>query len=405
MKKITPLSLLIIIGCILGMLAAVYFIQSLKTTGQENSTTPVITPSSTLTNLGTWQPIAPADPGTGSGMSGSGIKGLLIVSIGEYNAKMPVLVDNANVGEVSKGTPLNISVKEGYHVVMVCSGDMCEQLGVEVKSGIKTTIDFGERLIKDAPLGSLNVSIGDYDARLPVYLDNTSVGEVSGGKPLILTISEGSHSVRVCSGNVCEQQDVEINVTRPVSVDFWERLQKYLPKGPLTVSIGGYNAELPVFIDDTRVGMVSMGRPLILMVIEGRHTVKVCVGIICESEIVDIRFAQPFVIDFGERLKKSAEFPTPTVRIVNSFLTGNSLTVDVEFINPDTIDHTMTATIGCGYSYNDPTSRERHNKYAQSPVTKSVKAGNRLTEGVTISLTGGYAVIANEPTVIDVVIT
>ena len=402
MKKITPLTLIVIIICISAILISVSLIQMGKTTGNKNSITQTPTPSLTPTNLGTWQTIAPAGPGTS--VSASGIKGPLIVSIGNYDAKLPVLVDTTNVGEVAKGKPLNISVNEGYHTIRVCSGVVCEQVGVEVRSAIKTTIDFGERLRMALPQGSLTVSNGADDSNLPVYLDNTSVGTVAGSKPLKLMVAEGSHTVRVCAVSVCDQQNVVINSTIPVSVDFGERLSKALPKGPLTVSIGGYNAELPVFIDNTIVGVVSLGKPLNLMVREGRHTVKVCVGVICENENIEIKFGQPAFVDFGERLKKNVEFSTPTVRIVNSFVTGTTMNVELEFINPDKIDHIMTVTIGCGYSFITPNNRERKNNYSQSLITRSVKAGSRLNQGGTIPFTGGSTYIPSEPTIVDVTV-
>ena len=173
----------------------------------------------------------------------------------------------------------------------------------------------------------------------------------------------------------------------------------------LTVSIGGYDARLPVFIDNTSAGNVSMSTPLILMVSEGSHKVKVCVGVYCENETVDIRFAQPIMVNFGDRLKKDVAFSAPTVRIADSLLTGNSMEVDVEFINPDTTDHVLNATIGCGYSNLDPRNLERHNNFVQSQITKTVKAGDQVTQHVTFSLTGGSAVIANEPSVVDESVT
>jgi hypothetical protein len=130
--------------------------------------------------------------------------------------------------------------------------------------------------------------------------------------------------------------------------------------------------------------------------------VKVCVGVICENENVEIKFGQPVFVDFGERLKKNVEFSNPTVRIENYFVTGTSLTVDVEFINPDKVDHTITATIGSGYSFIASSDRQRKNNYAQALVTRSVKAGSRVNQAVTIALTGGSSVIANEPTIIDI---
>lgn len=224
------------------------------------------------------------------------------------------------------------------------------------------------------------------------------------GKPLNISVIEGRHTVKVCSGKVCEQQGVEIKSGQQTVVNFGERLTQSVTQGPLSVSIGGYNADnLPVLIDNITVGEVSQGKPLNLMVSEGRHTVKVCVGIVCENESVEIKFAQPSFVDFGERLKKDVEFPKPTVRIVNSFLSGNTLTINAEFINPDKTDHTMTATIGCGYSYIDSNSKERKNEFAQTQVSKTIKAGDRQMQQVTLYLSKGAYVIASEPMIVDVV--
>ena len=400
MKKITPVALIVIIGCLMVILVAVYFIQTSKTLGHETSISPPTTPSINTTKSGIVQTPVPVGID-----SSNGIKGPLSVSLGDYNAKMPVLIDNTNLGEVSRGKPLNISVNEGYHVVKICLGDVCEQVGVEVKSAIKTTIDFGERLKTDIRQGPLTVSLGSYNAELPVFIDNSSVGNVSRGKLLNISVSEGRHVVRVCIGSVCKQQEVEIKSTKQTTVDFGEQIQKDISKGPLTISIGGYNAELPVSIDNSSVGIVSLGKPLQIMVSEGRHTVKVCVGVICFNESVEIKFAQPTFVDFGERLKKDVEFTQPTVRIVSSVLNINRLSVSVEFINPDKIDHTMSATIGGGYSYVDSNTRERKNEFAQTMVTRSVKAGTRVTQLVDLSLSRGSSVIASEPTVVEVIVT
>jgi len=333
------------------------------------------------------------------------LKGPLNVSIGNYNAKLPVLIDNTSVGEVSQGKPLNISVNEGRHTVKVCDGSVCEQVEVEIKSAIKISIDFGERLLQNIPKGSMSVSIGSFNGKLPVYFDNASIGEVSMGKPLNISVNEGRHTVKVCSGKVCEQQGVEIKSGKQTVVDFGERLAKAVPQGPLSVSIGGYNADnLPVYIDNITVGEISQGEHLNLMVSEGRHTVRVCVGGVCENESVDIKFAQPSFVDFGERLKKDVEFPKPTVRIASSFLSGNVMTINAEFINPDKTDHTMTATVGCGYSYVDYNSKERKNEFAQTQVSKVVKAGDRQMQVVTLYLSKGATVIASEPSIVDVVI-
>lgn len=391
MKKILLLALFILTACI--AVAGCVAQTSTKNDGES-----ALSPTPTLSVPTSMQTTLPVN-------AKEGTKGRLIVSIGDYNAILPVLIDNTSVGEVSPGKPLNINVYEGHRTVRVCSGSVCEQVDVEIKFAIKTSIDFEERLKNNAPLGRLSISIGDFNGNLPVLVDNKSVGNVSLGKPLNISIIEGRHMVRVCSGSVCKQQEVDVKTTKPATVDFGEQLKKDIPSGALTVSIGGYNAELPVLIDNTRVGVVSLGKPLNLMVSEGLHTVTVCVGVICENESVEIKFAQQAFIDFGERLKKDVEFSTPTVRIVSSVVNNNRLSVSVEFINPDKIDHTMLATIGCGYSYIESNSHERKNEFAQTVVTRSVKAGNRMIQSVDLSLSRGSAVIASEPTVVEVIVT
>jgi len=353
-------------------------------------------------------PATQATPGTTP--VPSPIKGAqehLEVSIGSYTAELPVFIDNSTVGKVSTGTPLDIMVSEGHHQVKVCDGSVCVQADVQVTSGIKTVIDFGKRLAQDIPRGSLNVSIGRFIATgLPVVIDNHTAGQVSFGKPLNVTVSEGSHTVRVCFGTVCEDESVDIQSGRPSSVDFGERLSRDVPKGTLRVSIGGYNAVgLPVFIDNFTVGEVSFNNPLSMMVSEGNHTVRVCAGMVCENTSVDVKFAQISTIDFGEQLMKDAEFTEPTVRIVSSLLSGTTYTVDVEFINPDITSHTMTATIGSGYSYITSTSEPRKNDFAKATVSQVVKAGSRQVKQVSLYLSKGSFPIASEPSIADVTIT
>jgi NADH:ubiquinone oxidoreductase subunit E len=333
------------------------------------------------------------------------LQGPLNVSIGNYKGKLPVFIDNTRVGEVSAGKPLNITVNEGPHTIKVCDGSVCEQVDINIKSAIKQSIDFGERLMNDVPRGLLTVSIGSYNAMLPVFLDNVSIGKVSKGKALNISTNGGLHSVRVCDNDFCEEQEVEITSGQTTVVDFGERLTQNVPQGPLTVSIGGYNADnLPVYLDGIRIGEVSQAKQLNLMASEGYHYLEVCAGAVCLSRDVELKFAQLTTIDFSEQLKKDVEFPKPTVRIVNSFLSENVFTVNIEFINPDTEDHTMTATIGCGYSYIDYSSQERKNDFTQKQDTQLVGAGDRVTEEVTLYLSKGSNVIAPEPTIVDVVI-
>jgi hypothetical protein len=250
--------------------------------------------------------------------------------------------------------------------------------------------------------GLLNVTIGNYLSELPVFIDNKSAGVVSASKPLNLTTNVGHHSVRVCVIGLCNNQDVIVVSSRPTEVDFGDWVTNDVVTGPLTVSIGGYNAELPILIDNLTVGNVSMGKPLNLMVVEGNHTVKVCVGILCANETVEVKFARPVNIDFGERLKNIAEFSTPTVRIVDTRQDGAKVTVDLEFINPNKNDITFTTTVQCAYSYIDAQTRYRHGDAKQITVTRLVKAGTRSKQSSDIWLSGGRSYIIEIPQILDV---
>ena len=252
----------------------------------------------------------------------------------------------------------------------------------------------------------MSVSIGSYNAILPVYLDNVSAGKVSKGKALNISTDQGPHTIRVCDNDFCEEQEgVEVTAGKTTIIDFGGQLTQNVPQGPLTVSIGGYNADnLPVYLDYLSIGKVSQTKPLSLMASEGYHYLEVCAGVVCVQRDVYLKFGQPTTVDFSEQLKKDVEFPKPTVRIVNSFLNENVYTVNIEFINPDAEDHVMTATVGSGYSYVDYNSRERKNDYTQKQETQTVSAGDRITQEVTLYLSKGANVIASEPTIVSVVV-
>ena len=81
--------------------------------------------------------------------------------------------------------------------------------------------------------------------------------------------------------------------------------------GPLRISIGNYNPgrPLPVFIDNQSAGNVTLAKPLDLMLSEGNHVVKICVGVICPTQQVGIVFAKSSYLEFGDILRKEAEFP------------------------------------------------------------------------------------------------
>ena len=245
----------------------------------------------------------------------------------------------------------------------------------------------------------LNISIGDYIAELPVFIDNKSVGVVSRANPLNLTTNTGLHTVRICVGDLCNNQTVIAVSSSPTVVDFGDWLKKDIATGPLTISIGGYNADLPVLLDNVSIGNASQGKPINLMVSEGNHTIKVCVGIICQNETVEVKFAKPVFVDFGERLKQVAEFSTPTVQIVNIRQSGSRVTVDLEFINPTKADLTFTTTVQCTYTYID--SQGRKGNFKQITVTRSVKAGNSTKQSSDIVLDGGRSYIIEIPQILD----
>lgn len=253
--------------------------------------------------------------------------------------------------------------------------------------------------ITEIKKGQVNVSIGDYIGVLPVFIDNKTAGNISRNMPLNLTMNVGRHSVRICVVDRCNNEDVMILSSSPTTVDFGDWLEKEIVTGPLTVSIGGYNADLPVLLDNVSVGNASQGKPLSLMVSEGNHTIKVCVGLICQNETVVVKFAKPTIIDFEDRLKKVAEFSTPTVRIVDSRQAGARVTVDLEFINPTKNDITFTTTVQCAYTYID--SQGRKANFKQITITRSVKASTSAKQSSDIYLDGGRSYIIESPQILE----
>jgi len=247
--------------------------------------------------------------------------------------------------------------------------------------------------------GQVNVSIGNYIGELPVFIDNKTAGNVSQNKPLNMTVNVGRHTVRICVRDLCNNQDIMVLSSSPSIVDFGEWLTKEIVTGPLTISLGGYNADLPVFVDNITVGNLSQGEQMNLMVSEGNHTVKVCVGMICVNETVGVKFAKPVNIDFGDRLRKVAEFSTPIVRIVNTRQIGARVIVDMQYINPTTKDITFTTTVQCTYTYIDPQGRKGN--FKQITVTKSVKSGTRANQSSDIYLDGGRSYVIEAPQILE----
>ena len=134
-----------------------------------------------------------------------------------------------------------------------------------------------------------------------------------------------------------------------------------------------------------------------MMLDEGNHSVKVCVGVICENETVIIVFAKKSLIDFGPRLKKDVEFPTPTVRILDYYRSGNGVAVVLEFINPSSKDLTMGAEVSVGYSYINDRNDERGGESARGKSTSVVKAGQRQTSTLNLNFASGYSFLFDPP--------
>ena len=327
--------------------------------------------------------------------------GQILISIGNYNALLPVYIDNTKYGNVSGGNPLNLKLSEGSKNVSVCAGTVCESVDVDIIAGIKMTVDFEEKLTQDLPQAALNVSVGNYKGILPVFIDNMSVGNISSGMPFVQTVSSGYHVVKICTNDNCFTDTVKVTPPNQTFIDFEDQLESGELLADLTVSIGGYDAKLPVLIDNETVGIVSQENPLTIRTTVGTHDVKVCSGTICEEDQVNMKFAKQTFIDFGDQLKKDAEFTEPTVRIIDGFVNANTMTVDAEFINPTTKDLTMTATISDTYTYKDYSSNVRIGSSAQIIQSEFVKAGDRTNYQFNIYLSGGDSIIASEPVVID----
>jgi len=174
-------------------------------------------------------------------------------------------------------------------------------------------------------------------------------------------------------------------------------------KGSLRVSTGGWDADLPVSIDNKSVGIVSKGKPLDLMVEEGNHTVKVCAATMCEEQNVTIQFARQRLVDFEAQLIKDVQFPQPTARIAGYYPSGSdTILISVEFINPSLNDLTMSAEVKCQYTYIEPRSDQRVGNLAQGVITAYVKSGSRVIETDNLNIAGGYSYVYSIPEITSI---
>jgi hypothetical protein len=175
--------------------------------------------------------------------------------------------------------------------------------------------------------------------------------------------------------------------------------------GTLIVSINGYPKNLAVVLDNKPVGTVKPTTPLFLKVPEGNHTVMVCVGWICENENVTIRFGKQVNVDFNERLRKDVEFPDPTARILEYYKNGNGISVNVEFLNPDAVDHTISLDISAGYSYIDDKTHVKLGDSARVKKSLFIKAGQRETQRVDLHFTSsGSSISFSYPQIEDLTV-
>ena len=178
-------------------------------------------------------------------------------------------------------------------------------------------------------------------------------------------------------------------------------------EGSLRVSISGilYPANVSVVLDNRTVGIVTPTKPLYLMISEGNHTVMACVGSVCEQENVIIRFGKYVDVDFSERLQRDVEFPDPSSRpsaqIVEYYKNGNVVSVDVEFMNPGSVDHMLSVYISVGYTYIDGRSQVKLGDSAQAMTVVSMKAGQRVIKRVEIHLSGDSIVSFDSPVIVE----
>ena len=177
-------------------------------------------------------------------------------------------------------------------------------------------------------------------------------------------------------------------------------------KGSLRVSISGilYPANLSVILDNEIVGTVNPTTPLYLKVSEGNHTVMVCVSSVCEQENVTTRFGSYVTVDFSERIQRDVELPNPTARptaqILEYYKNGEVVSVYIEFINPESVDHMISVDLSIGYTYIDGRSHVKLGDSTQAMTSLFVKAGQRETKRVDMYLASSDSSISFENPVI-----
>jgi len=178
-------------------------------------------------------------------------------------------------------------------------------------------------------------------------------------------------------------------------------------KGSLRVSISGisYPVNLPVILDSDTVGTVKPTEPLYLMVSEGNHSVMVCADSVCELEQVTTGFGRYVTVDFSEQLQRDVKFPNPTaqptVKILDFYRNGDVITVDIEFENPESVDHTFSVDLSIGYTYMDGRSHIKLGDSTQARTSQFVKAGQRETKRVDMYLASDSVISFDNPEIQD----
>ena len=122
--------------------------------------------------------------------------------------------------------------------------------------------------------------------------------------------------------------------------------------------------------------------------------VMVCAGWVCEYQNVTMRFGKQVNIDFGDRLRRDIEFPDPTSRILEYYKNGEGISVNVEFLNPDTVDHTISLDLSAGYTYIDDKTPVKLGDSARDKKSRFIKAGQRETQRVDLHFTSSGSSIS-----------
>jgi len=91
--------------------------------------------------------------------------------------------------------------------------------------------------------GALTISIGGWRGEFPVSIDTLSVGEVATDRPLTLMIEEGNHTVEICCGMKCKQENVDIRFGKQRTIDFSEQLKRDLEFVVPTAQITRYRPD------------------------------------------------------------------------------------------------------------------------------------------------------------------